>query len=201
MFCGYMLNGNYIKKNNNKVSELEKVFDKEYKKIVRNENKRIVFLLGPLYFGYRNYFFLGFILEFFNIISYWILYIIFYKLTNIGPFSFAPLFILLYFFLNKFFWITFSNSIYIVLVNKKIQKIKRKCKTNKEDAIVNIRIRNIYKPIGIAIIIVILPIIVFMFDGIMVIYSVFYCKSYYYLNANIQILLFRIHLYEFLFFI
>lgn len=162
MFCGYMLDGNFIKKTNYKISDLEKAFGNEYKKIVRNENKWLIFLLGPLYFGYRNYFFLGLILEIFNIISYWILYNIFNILTNIGPFSFAPLFILFYFLLNKFFWVLSSNSIYKFLINRKIDKIKRKYKTNKDDYIVNIKIRNIYKPLFIVITIVLIPIITFI---------------------------------------
>lgn len=100
MSCGYMLNGNYITKNNFKISILEKEFGNEYNKIVRNHNKWIVFLLGPIYFAYRNYFFLGLILEIFNIVSYLVLYNIFYNLTNIGLFTLAPIFISFYFFIE-----------------------------------------------------------------------------------------------------
>ena len=162
MFCGYILNGNYITKNNPKISDIEKVFGDEYNMIVHNDNKLIVFLLGPLYFGYRNYFFLGLILEILNITSYFILYNIFYKITNIGPFTFAPVFILFYFLLNKFFWVIISNPVYIFLMNAKINKIKNIYKMNKDENIVNIRIRSIYKPVCIVIFICFIPIITFI---------------------------------------
>ena len=59
MFCGYMLNGNYIHKTNYKVNDLAKALGDDYDKVIRNENKFLIFFLGPLYFAYRNYFFLG----------------------------------------------------------------------------------------------------------------------------------------------
>lgn len=162
MFCGYISNGNYITNNDSKISDIEKAFGDEYNVIVKNDNKLFVFLLGPLYFSYRNYFFLGLTLEILNIISYFILYNIFYNLTNIGPFTFAPILILFYFLLNKFFWVIISNPIYILLMNKKINRIKKQCKMNKDEYIANIKIRNIYKLICVVISICLIPIIVFI---------------------------------------
>lgn len=134
----------------------------EYVLIVKNDNKLIVFLLGPLYFSYRNYFFLGLILEILNIISYFILYNIFYNLTNVGPFTFAPLLILFYFLLNKSFCVIISNHIYVILLQKKINRIKKQCKMNKDEYIANIRMKNIYKLIFAVIFICFIPIVVFI---------------------------------------
>ena len=162
MFCGYMLNGNYIHKTNYEVNDLAKALGNDYDKVIRNENVGFIFLLGPLYFAYRNYFFLGFILEFINLFSYYILYILQYTF-RLGygeiPNVLFYFILFLYFIINKSFWMIFSNPMYKFLINKKINKIKSKYKENIDNYIINIKIRNIYKPIFAIIILGLIPII------------------------------------------
>ena len=124
-YCGYMLNGNIIGKKEQKITEEEKALGDEYNTILRNENYNMVFLLGPVYFCYRNYFLLGI---FFSILD-----IFFHKIalttittpsflfpTDLIPFLF-PFYAVLYFVLNRFFWITISNWLYLFLVRRKIK--------------------------------------------------------------------------------
>lgn len=66
--CGYMKNGNYIRKTRYENSDLEIMLGYEYDDIIHNTNNLKVFLLGGLYFCYRNCFFVGFFLEILNIL-------------------------------------------------------------------------------------------------------------------------------------
>lgn len=162
MFCGYMLNGNYIRKKHYSASDLSKALGSEYDTVIRNENTGMIFLLGPLYFAYRNYFFLGFVLEFINLFSYFVLYI-FHHFFRFNYSSEVPnvifwIVLIFYFIINKFFWILFSNPIYVFFLKKKIKKIIKNHKDNKDDYIRNVKNRNIYKPIFAAIMLVIIPI-------------------------------------------
>lgn len=164
MFCGYMLNGNYIHKTNYKVNDLAKALGDDYDKVIRNENKFLIFFLGPLYFAYRNYFFLGAILEFLDLVSYFFaMRGIVVMLGQILSNYFLYLFLFFYFILNKLFWIIFCNPIYKFLINRKIDKIKKQYGKNKDDYIRNIKIRNIYKPVMIIFSFVIIPLIILFF--------------------------------------
>ena len=127
-YCGYMLNGNIIGKKEQKITEEEKALGYEYNTILRNENYSMVFLLGPVYFCYRNYFWLGF---FFSILDIYCHKVALTTITTpsfffpyaLIPFLF-PLYAVLYFILNRFFWITVSNWFYLFLVRRKLQKTK-----------------------------------------------------------------------------
>ncbi len=127
-YCGYMLNGNIIGKKELKITEEEKALGDEYNTILRNENYSTIFLLGPVYFCYRNYFWLG---MFFSILD-----VFFHKIvlttittpslffpTDLIPFLF-PFYAALYFVLNRFFWITISNWLYLSLVRRKLKRTK-----------------------------------------------------------------------------
>ena len=164
MFCGYMLNGNYIHKTNYEVNDLAKVLGDDYDKVIRNENTSFIFFLGPLYFAYRNYFFLGIMLELINLTSYLIVMRIISAIFGPQfPLFLFYIFLFLYFILNKLFWMTLCNPIYIFLINRKIDIIKNKHDNNKDDYIRNIRIRNIYKPIFIIVLFILIPIITLYF--------------------------------------
>ncbi len=165
MFCGYMLNGNYIHKTNYEVSDLEKALGNDYNKVIRNENIGFIFLIGPLYFAYRNYFFLGFVLEFINIFSYYFLFACSeaLRITPVGIPNMGFWFIfIIYFLLNKTFWMTLSNPIYKSLINTKVKKIQGKYpnKNEKDEKLRSIKIRNIYKLILAFILLLLMPIII-----------------------------------------
>ena len=69
--CGYLENGNQIKTKVKDKNEDLKLFNKDFYIINQNKNLLLVFILGPLYFSYRGYFFIGTIL---GIIDYLIFY-------------------------------------------------------------------------------------------------------------------------------
>ena len=127
MHCGYMLNGNIIDtKKKIEASKLEKYLGNDYEAIIHNENTKIIFFLGPLYFSYHNYFFLGTILSFFD--TYIILKsrIIAQTFLNTNIINFylnfdIPIMIIT-FLISRLFYIMTANGIYLKLLNRKIAK-------------------------------------------------------------------------------
>ena len=98
--------------------------------IIQNKNLLLVFILGPLYFSYRGYFFIGTIL---GIIDYLIFYYAmnFFDILVIifGGFEFA----MIYFFINRLIYIVFSNFICVLIDKLKVKRIKKKYKENYKD--------------------------------------------------------------------
>ncbi len=121
MYCGYLDNGNFIenmpKKN---ISDLEIYLGEEYDKMLRNTTYLQTFLLGPLYFCYRGYFLLGFIL--FPIEIYLSLFLSRFYNHTIG-------FIILLL-ISRIFYMTIANSICLSLKKREIIKIKKKFPLN-----------------------------------------------------------------------
>lgn len=123
--CGYLENGNQIKQKNKDKNEDLKLFNKDFDIIIQNKNLLLVFILGPLYFSYRGYFFIGTILGildylifYFSMNSFSILTIIF------GGFQVASI----YFLVNRLIYIIFSNYICILIDKFKIKMKKKKYK-------------------------------------------------------------------------
>ncbi len=75
--CGLMENGNFIQnpKKEPKIEEIEK-YNEDYDIMLHNENWYVPFIIGHLYFSYRNYFLLGILFEiieiFFQIAAFYI---------------------------------------------------------------------------------------------------------------------------------
>lgn len=155
-----MINGNIINKNTHPAFDLEKALGNDYDKIIRNENISFIFFIGPLYFAYRNYFFLGLLLEFINIGSYLFFCRNMYIILGNLPVLYSYVFLFSYFVLNKLFWMMVCNPIYTFIINRKIKKIKKKYGNNKDDYIINIKIRNIYKLNLLIILFITLPFII-----------------------------------------
>ncbi len=137
MHCGYMLNGNVIDtKKKIEASKLEKYLGDDFDKIIHNENIKQVFILGPLYFSYRNFLFLGTSLTLLDI------YLIYKSREFAQNFLNTPLFsiylnfdipiMLITFLLLRLFYVMFSNEIYIKLLTKKLAK--------SNDDIVNLKV-------------------------------------------------------------
>jgi len=122
--CGYLENGNRIENNNIDKNEDLKLFNKDFEIINENRNLLWVFILGPLYFSYRGYFFLGTIL---GLIDYFIFYyfintsimVLVFGITMIGP---------IYILINRLIYIIFSNYICLLIDKIKIKRIKKKYK-------------------------------------------------------------------------
>jgi len=127
--CGYLENGNRIENNNIDKNEDLKLFNKDFEIINENRNLLWVFILGPLYFSYRGYFFLGTIL---GLIDYFIFYyfintsimVLVFGITMIGP---------IYILINRLIYIIFSNYICLLIDKIKIKRIKKKYKESYKD--------------------------------------------------------------------
>ena len=147
IYCGYLTNGNFINKKIHQIGDVEKVLDKDFDKVIRNENKFTVFILGPLYLCYRDFLGLGIIFFFVDMFSYLIIppliMLIVAFLFNI--LISANLTIVLYFIVNRLFWVTCSNMIYLKLLNMRIKRIRKKYKDQADTYISKIKYRNFYK--------------------------------------------------------
>lgn len=147
IFCGYMKNGEYIKKCEKGDSDLEIYLGYDYDKIVRNKTSFMTFLLGPLYLCYKNYFLVGILLAILDLV-FFIFAVYISSYMQIGFVSFSFLFILLYIFFRFTFWMTFDNLIYIYLIKRKIKKYKVVYKTKYKEIIANDKKRsNIFLPL------------------------------------------------------
>lgn len=117
MVCGYIDEETKMKDHqiNFEKSDLEKFLKNDYGTILYNQNRKIIFLLGPLYFAYLNHFYLSFVLGIADIsIAYLIgsLYQNFFMM-------------LLSFTINHFLCVMFANPFYLYLTKKKVKKIKK----------------------------------------------------------------------------
>ena len=122
--CGYMKNGHFIrvfrKKDDNVLSYY---FGNRYDYYVRNRNWPIVGLLGPVYILSHKFYIVGLFLLILDIsISLGVLVLnhMFFFTSLIRFFS------ILYIILNRFFWSSVGNMIYLRLLSKKLYKEKVK---------------------------------------------------------------------------
>ena len=128
--CGYLDSGNQIENIQIDKNEDLKLFNKDFDIIIQNKNLLLVFILGPLYFSYRGYFFLGTIL---GIIDYLIFYYSM-NLFNILVIIFGGFQIsMICFFINRLIYIIFSNYLCVLIDKFKIKKLKKKYKENYKD--------------------------------------------------------------------
>ena len=126
--CGYLLNGNQIKNKEIDKNEDLKLFNKDFDTINRNKNLLLIFILGPLYFSYRGYFFIGTMM---GLIDYLLFYYFMNNLFTIIILIFGGFWVaMIYLFLNRLIYIIFSNHICILIDKIKIKIIKKKHKEN-----------------------------------------------------------------------
>lgn len=135
--CGLLTNGNIVKQDEEVIDKyhVQRLYNKNFDIMNRNEKTYINFLLGPLYFSYRGHLILG-------IISVFIDYLLFYFIsTFISSASYISLLtnlmLCFYLILNRLIYVGFSNSICLLLDNIKINKIRRKYKDNYLDKLNN----------------------------------------------------------------
>jgi len=122
--CGYMENGNTIKleETKNEKFEYQKLFNKNFDAMYRNEKIFFSLILGPLYFSYRGHFIFGTILVLIDAF-------LFYFVNAV--FSYMSLYIIwifLYILLNRLLYATLSNSICLFIDDIRIKQIKKKYK-------------------------------------------------------------------------
>ena len=146
MHCGYMANGNYIKMDSEQDNtDLKKILGVDYYNIEDGKLSITSLLFGPLYFCYRRYFWLGLILGFLDILSF-ILIGYLYN-TFLSSIISVPIIIVLvvYFLLDRAFWLIINNKIYIKLLKKKIDDINRNHRLERDSYIAGVRTRSISK--------------------------------------------------------
>ena len=126
--CGYMENGEQIEqfKKDDKYTDI-RIYNEDFEQMNTNQNKCINFLLGPLYFSFRNHLIIGTII---SLLAFLILYMEM-KITDyflqIGTLCTLLAFFNLTFYIliNRVTYMAFSNPICIELDKIKIKKIKK----------------------------------------------------------------------------
>ncbi len=114
--CGYV-KGMFMQdmtKYNSIESDLDLFLKEKWEKYIYNENNLLIFLLGPLFFSYSGFFWIGMILTF---ISFRIGFLIYY---NLGLIIFLSCFLFV-----RFLYMTFLNTIVLWLINLKISLLKK----------------------------------------------------------------------------
>lgn len=155
--CGYMDNGNNIQNIEVDKNEDLKLFNKDFNIIVQNQNLLLIFILGPLYFSFRGYFFIGTIL---GILDYLLFYYIM-DLSKILIIVFGGFQIgMINFFINRLIYIIFSNYICLLIDKLKINRIKKKYKENYKEKLKNYKHNKYYLLLTLLIYLIILGIFV-----------------------------------------
>ena len=121
--CGYTENVFLydMSKYNSKESDLELFFKDEQERYIHNQNTLLIFILGPLFFSYSGFFWLGMILTFFSLRIGFLIY------YNLGFIVFFSIFLFV-----RFFYMTFLNTIILLLIKFKIHFLKKHYKNYKE---------------------------------------------------------------------
>ena len=133
--CGYMENGNQIEqfKKHEKYTDI-RLYNSDFESMNQNQKKYMNFIMGPLYFSYRNHLIAGTLI---SIIAFTILYLEI-KLTDLiletGLLSTLLYFLntIFYITINRVLYMSFSNVICIKLDKIKINRIKKKNKNYTE---------------------------------------------------------------------
>lgn len=143
--CGYLTNGNKIENREIDKNYELKLFNKDFDIINRNKNLFLVFILGPLYFSYRGYFFLGTVLTLIDFLYFFYsssFISILLSLKGIWYSNVIAIIITIIF--SRLFYIIFSNAICLLIDKYKIKKIKNKYKCNYIDKLKNYKHHKYY---------------------------------------------------------
>ena len=133
----------------------------DFQKVVKNQNKKTLFFEGPLYFCYRDFFWIGFLLECCDLLGYYFAISYGSAFFAYGRLSLLPGFMIFYFCLNRYFWMTLGNHIYLWLLKRKIKKTEKMNTQEKEQYLLQIKAEN-YLKLRIAIYIFLLPLFTFL---------------------------------------
>lgn len=129
--CGYMENGNQIEqyKNQKKYDDI-RIYNEDFDEMNTNEKKYLNFLLGPIYFSYRNHLLVGTIITIISLIILKIEMTLTNSLLSVGGLAdlFAFINIVIYITINRILYMSFSNILCIKLDNLKIKNIKKQNK-------------------------------------------------------------------------
>ena len=129
--CGYMTNGNFVSQDSSedKYDDL-RTYNNYFDEMIRNENSWLCFVLGPLYFSYRNHLLCGTILTGIHLFLFY--------LTGYTASLFLSEVVMVYLiYFNLFIYIILSRILYVMFDNILCIKIDqyqlKKYKNNHED--------------------------------------------------------------------
>lgn len=136
--CGYIDEDTHMKDHqiNFEKSDLEKHLKDDYMKILYNQNKKAIFILGPLYLAYRDHFYLSFILGIFDIL------IVLFS----GYLFQSTLMMVVTFVIIRFLYVMFCNPLYIYLTKRFIRTVKNKFPEDYEVILRNKKSKNSFLP-------------------------------------------------------
>ena len=126
--CGYMENGNQIEqyKSKDKHDDI-RIYNDDFDEMNTNEKKYLNFLLGPIYFSYRNHLLVGTIITIVSVIILKLEMTLTNSLLSIGGLAdlFAFINIVIYITINRILYMSFSNVICLKLDELKIKIAKK----------------------------------------------------------------------------
>ena len=143
--CGYLSNGNQVKNIDIDKNEDLKLYNKNFYALNQNKNLLLITLLGPLYFSYMGYFFIGTILgilDFISFISLPVLYNLMFNTNNV--FSITSPSVQIYIIINRLIYILFANYICLLIDKIKVNYIKKKYKDNYKEKLKNYKHKKYY---------------------------------------------------------
>ncbi len=145
MFCGYMKNGHFIRPKSHQMTQLENGLGEDYYVRTRGDHSFLIFLFGPLYFCYRNHFFLGI---FFQLLEFylWIKAYVF-MCYFLGPATYFLGF-LFFLFLERVLCIMLLPPLNFYLLKKKIARINALPKEQQQAAFDRIKTKSLYQFLG-----------------------------------------------------
>lgn len=126
--CGYMENGEQIEqfKKDDKYTDI-RIYNDDFEQMNTNQKKYLNFLLGPLYFSFRNHIVAGTIISLFALLVLYIEMEITRYFLKIGTLCTLLAFfnITFYLVINRVSYMAFSNVICLELDKFKIKRIKK----------------------------------------------------------------------------
>lgn len=122
--CGYMRNGNTIDtKKEISPSMLELYFGDCYNKYTRNRNWVVAGVFGPIYIFCHSHYIIGLLL----ILVDFLVSILFFVFNHAFLYYYVVLLLnIIYTFCNRILWATIGNIIYLKLLTRRLEKIKRR---------------------------------------------------------------------------
>lgn len=121
LVCGLMENGEYANSQNT-ISKYDifRNYNEDFDTMFRNENAYIPFLIGHLYFSYRNHLFIGLLAEIIEILFFLLVYYFLDKLVIFSNFFGFTIVSIIVFVIVRLLFYFFSNKICITLDEKKV---------------------------------------------------------------------------------
>lgn len=130
-------------------SDLERYLKSFYTTVLYNQNRKIIFVLGPLYFAYLDYFWLSLFL---GLVDFCFIVCVGYLFQSAFAFLLAVI-------IDRLLYMMFANSLYIFMVNKKIKRWKKKYQDDFIKKLQNKKSKNFFLPLLVVLIYIVMYIV------------------------------------------